>query len=104
MMTRTRKIEWAGTAKSDLKDIVAYIKKNNRQAARELTLYVNDIVAEMATATRPIGRPGEAPGTFERVLTRYKSYLLIFKFDDSTLYIIRLFHTAQDAEKKVTAL
>lgn len=104
MMTRNRKIKWAETAKSDLNDIIGYIKKNNRQAARELALYVNEIVAEMAMAARPIGRPGETPGTIERVLTRYKSYLLIYKFDDSTLHIIRLFHTSQDVEKKTTVL
>lgn len=48
-----------------------------------------------ALATRPIGRPGERDGTFEKRVLR-TPYLLIFALDEDELKVLRLFHLSQD--------
>ncbi len=92
-MKKPRRIQWATRAKLDLNAIAGYIVRDNSQAAIDFTLYVHQIVANLAI--NPIGRPGELEGTVERVLSRYPSYLIIYKHDEALLRVVRVFHTAQ---------
>jgi plasmid stabilization system protein ParE len=96
-MKKPRRIKWATKAKYDLKAIAAYIAKDNVEAAIDFTFYVKQIIADLAVS--PIGRKGELVGTTERVLTRYPSYIIIYKYDDSHLYVARVFHTAQSRKE-----
>ncbi len=92
-MSSGRTVVWTGRASDDLDDIVEFIAMDNELAATEFYEYVMDTVNN--TAHRPLGRRGEVAGTYERVLTRYPSYLLIYTLDDYSLNIIRVFHTSQ---------
>lgn len=92
-MISGRIVAWSKRASDDLDGIVEFIAEDNEIAANEFYKYVIDIVND--TAHRPIGRRGEVPDTYERVLTRYSSYLIIYTWDDSTLNVIRIFHTSQ---------
>lgn len=92
-MTEPRRLKWSRKAISDLKEIVNYIARDNCDAADIFADYVETIANDLAVS--PIGRPGELAGTTERVLSRYPAYLLIFKYDDSHLNILRVFHTSQ---------
>lgn len=48
-----------------------------------------------ALAKRPVGRPGYADDTFERIIQR-TSYVVVFEFSGDELRILRLFHMSQD--------
>lgn len=92
-MKKPRRLKWAAKAKHDLKAIAAYIAKDNGQAAIDFTLYIKQVINDLTVS--PIGRQGEIEGTVERVLSRYPSYIIIYKYDDVMLHVIRIFHTAQ---------
>lgn len=97
---KNREIKWAAAARKDLRSITTYIREHNPQAAQDFVVYLRKTIKEMALSPRPIGRLGEYPGSIERVLTRYKSYLLIFSYDDNIFRVLRVFHTSQDNKSK----
>lgn len=95
-MTSGRIAAWSKRASDDLDGIVEFIAEDNEIAANEFYEYVIDTVND--TAHRPLGRQGEVPGTYERVLTHYPSYLIIYTLDGPTLNVIRIFHTSQKSK------
>lgn len=88
-----RKVEWTERAVWDLDDIVAYIAEDNEKAAWDVYEHIKLAAAHLGTS--PIGRPGEVPGTFERVLPRYPSYIIVYEKSDWQISIMRIFHAAQ---------
>lgn len=95
-MKNPRTVKWTRKAEDDLDGIAAYIARDNGEAADAFVDYVAKIVDDLTVS--PIGRHGQLDGTRERVLSRYPTYLIIFKHDDSHLNILRVFHTAQGSK------
>ncbi|MDR1921432.1 MAG: type II toxin-antitoxin system RelE/ParE family toxin [Candidatus Adiutrix sp.] len=92
-MSPGRVISWAAKASDDLDGIVEYIAKDNEEAAQEFYEQIMEAVDKLAAS--PIGRRGELPGAYERVLTRYPSYMIIYTLAEHAINIIRIFHTSQ---------
>lgn len=88
-----RQVEWTRRASDDLDNIVAYIAQDNETAAWDFHEYIQQTVSQLGVS--PIGRPGEIPGTIERVLPRYPSYIVIYEKNEWMICIMRIFHTAQ---------
>ncbi len=93
-----RQVEWTERALEDLDDIVTYIAQDNETAAWDFHDYIQQAAHHLGVS--PIGRPGEVPGTIERVLPRYPSYIIIYEKNDWMITIMRIFHTAQKHKVK----
>ena len=70
-----------------------YLIERNPDAAQKLADRIRSTLAGLAK--RPIGRPGYAEGTFERIVTR-SSYVIVFELAGDELRVLRLFHMSQD--------
>ncbi|UQZ91381.1 type II toxin-antitoxin system mRNA interferase toxin, RelE/StbE family (plasmid) [Deltaproteobacteria bacterium Smac51] len=95
-MTSQRNTKWTERARKDLYSLVDYIARDNEQAANDLLQVVEETIYHLALS--PIGRRGETAGTYEKVLSRYPSYMVIYKVSDSSLQVLRIFHTAQKSK------
>lgn len=89
----SRSVHWSERARSDLREAIRYIAVRNKTAASDFNRYVRETADKLGLM--PICRPGELAGTFERVLPRYPSYLIMYTLEETGLYIVRFFHTAQ---------
>ncbi len=88
-----RTVVWSARAASQYLSALAYLADKNPPAADKLFECV-EATAE-SLAKRPIGRPGYADGTFEKII-RDTSYILVFELPGDNLRILRLFHMSQD--------
>jgi toxin ParE1/3/4 len=94
---KPRQVGWSRRAENDLYGISDYIAQNNPEAADAFVDYVEAVVADLAVS--PIGRRGELEGSTEKVLANYPNYLIIYKYDDSHIHIVRVFHVKQGSKK-----
>lgn len=89
-----RRLKWTKRAWDELREIAAYIARENPPAAVAFKEYVKKITTDLTIS--PIGRRSVLPDTMERVLTRYPNYIVIFQYDASTVTILRVFHGARN--------
>ena len=88
-----KEIVWSETGLEQFEAAFDYLAERNWTAAERLRTQVRDTLDLLAR--RPTGRPGQEPGTFEKIVQK-TSYLLVFELAGDELRIIRMFHMAQD--------
>jgi plasmid stabilization system protein ParE len=88
-----RGVVWSETAIAQYDDAIDYLAERNEPAAMQLADRIEDAVN--ALARRPAGRPGQAEGTFEKIVQK-TPYLLVFDLVGDELRVLRLFHMSQD--------
>ena len=88
-----REVVWSSRARSQYLSALAYLAEKNETAAGKLLEQVEATTDSLAR--RPIGRPGYAVGTFEKIVQR-TSYVLVFELAGDELRILRLFHMSRD--------
>lgn len=89
-------IRWSRKALDDLKDQIAFIAKDNPQAARKVAKQIR--ATGHLIATRPVGRKGRVSGTWEKSvkgLPYVVAYCLTVYHGEKTLVILRVIHTAR---------
>lgn len=88
-----REIVWSDIAIDQYAAAFDYLAERNWSAAEKLRSRVRETVERLSR--RPIGRPGRAPDTFEKIIER-TSYLLVYELAGDELRVLRLFHMSQD--------
>ncbi len=88
-----RAVIWSAHARTQYLAAVKYLADRNQSAAERLIDRVEKTISDLAK--RPIGRPGYATDTFEKVVLK-TSYVVVYELCGDELRILRLFHMAQD--------
>lgn len=88
-----REAIWSAHARTQYLAAVEYLADRNQPAAERLVERVETTVRDLAD--RPIGRPGYAPDTFEKIVLK-TSYVIVYELCGDELRVLRLFHMAQD--------
>lgn len=92
-----RAVEWSETAIDQYESAIAWLADRNPEAAERLAERIETTIDGLAH--RPIGRPGQREGTYEKAVLR-TACLVIYALtggpDDGELRILRIYHTAQD--------
>jgi len=88
-----RSIVWSSHAEAQYLAVVQYLSERNSQAAAKLVQRVEE--AAESLGKRPIGRPGRATDTFEKIILK-TSYVFVYELCGDELRILRIFHMAQD--------
>ncbi len=88
-----REIVWSAEAIDEYANAFEYLAERNPWAAEKLRVRVRATLALLSK--RPIGRPGNAGGTFEKIVQQ-TSYVIVFELAGEELRVLRLFHMAQD--------
>jgi plasmid stabilization system protein ParE len=87
---------WADDALDQFDLAIDYPAARSPAAASDLIDAIDQTVALLAE--RPVGRPGEWPGTFEKPV-RGTRYIVVYSLEsdaDGVLHILRIFHSSQD--------
>lgn len=88
-----REVVWSSQAKGQYLSALTFLTEKNGAAAAKLLERVE--VTTAALAVRPVGRPGYADDTFERIVQR-TSYGIVFQLAGDELRVLRFFHMSQD--------
>lgn len=88
-----REVVWSNHARVQYLSALQYLAERNEPAAETLAERIQATL--LALAKRPIGRPGQAEGTFEKIVLK-TSYLLVFELVGDELRVMRLFHMSQE--------
>jgi addiction module RelE/StbE family toxin len=91
------KIIWSPTAVSDLESIRAYIARDNRVAARKVSLQIKESVNRL-TRFPLSGRKGRVPGTRELVIPG-TSFIAAYKIQGKNVLIAAVLHGRQNWPK-----
>lgn len=87
---------WADEALNQFDQAIDYLAARSPSAASDLLDAIEGAVGLLAD--RPIGRPGEWPGTFEKPV-RGTRYVIVYSLEgdiDGVLHVLRIFHSSQD--------
>jgi plasmid stabilization system protein ParE len=93
-----RKIVYFAAAKKDVRSIVEYIETNNRAAARKLASDIVKAVTKLAVAPDIGHRRVEFENT-TFLSYRVGSYIVVYRYDDANLYVVRVVHGHRDFKK-----
>lgn len=88
-----REVIWSAYAGSQYLAALDYLAERNGPAAETFAKRVEQTVHELAS--RPIGRPGQAADTFEKIVLK-TSYVVVYELCGDELRVLRLFHMSQD--------
>ena len=88
-----RSVIWSERARTQYLAALQYLSERNPEAAAKLSERVEETTGDLAK--RPIGRPGWAANTFEKIVLK-TSYVIIYELCGDELRVLRLFHMAQD--------
>ena len=86
-----RRIVWTGEARDNLRDITAYIAAFNPHAARKLAVRL----IETAEKLKHFPERGRDVGTGIRQMSIVRPYLLRYRVEEDTVYILRIRHGAR---------
>lgn len=89
-------IVWEPEAESDLDEILAYIAKNNIEAAIYVTNEIYQQVSRMGSQVSRRGKKGRVVGTYELVIVR-TPYIAVYVKKGVLLRILRILHGAEVA-------
>lgn len=87
-------IQWTDGARRNLDSNEAYISLDNPGAAAKTVLRMVRRVQEQLTTYPGSGKPGRIEGTRELIFPDLP-YIVVYTVRSGTVYIIRVFHTAQ---------
>lgn len=88
-------IEWSKGAERNLDSIEAYIAQDNPTAAAKTVLKIVRRTATQLSKHPSSGKPGRVNGTRELIFPEIP-YIVIYTIQQETIFIVRVFHTAQD--------
>lgn len=88
-----RDVVWSSHASSQYLSALAYLADRSEPAASKLQDRVEATVESLAK--RPVGRPGYAEDTFEKIIPK-TSYVLVYELSGDELRVLRLFHMSQN--------
>ena len=91
-----RTVDWSETAIDQYENAIDYLAERNPDAAEQLAERIKATVEGLER--RPIGRPGQREGTYEKAVLR-TAYLVIYSLvggPEGQLRILRIYHTAQN--------
>ena len=91
------RIEWSKGSERNLDSIESYIAQDNPTAAAKTVLKIVKRTATQLSSFPSSGKPGRIPGTRELIFPEIP-YIVIYTIQQDTIFIIRVFHTAQDFE------
>jgi toxin ParE1/3/4 len=87
-------IIWEPEAESDLDDILAYIAKDNVEAAIDVTNEILLQISKMGSQVSRRGKKGRVAGTYELVIVR-TPYIAVYVKEGATLRILGILHGAE---------
>lgn len=93
-----RRVVWSVAAASEYRDIIAYIARNNPQAAETVGNKIRDSIESLAVM--PTGRSGRVTGTHEKIVHGLP-YIIAYALSDDLggheiLTILRIIHGARN--------
>lgn len=88
-----KEVVWSSQARGQYLSALTFLADRNEAAAAKLLERVESTTA--ALAVRPLGRPGYADDTFERIVQR-TSYVIVFELAGDELRVLRFFHMSQN--------
>jgi toxin ParE1/3/4 len=88
------RVVWAGEARDEFRDIIAWIKNENPVAAQRVATRIKQAAEGLSYMPEKF-RAGHSGGTRERVVPGLP-YLLVYRLDPDCVRIIALFHTSRD--------
>ena len=92
---------FAEPAAQDIKDIIAYIALEDRQAAEAVyraIMKATGLLLEFPA----LGHPGRLPGTREYSITALP-YVLVYQADSSAVTVLAVFHGARDLARALAS-
>jgi toxin ParE1/3/4 len=89
-----RTVVYFRAARNDLEEIAAATAENNRTAARSLVTAI-DAAVELLANSPLIGQRRRELGDSYRC-HRVGSYVLVYRYDEQNLYIVRIVHGGRD--------
>ena len=87
-------LRWSPEALQDLKDIRAYISKDNPGAAKMIVARIVSYVREQLPGNPEIGRPGRVAGTRELVISN-TPFVVPYRIGKEHIDILRVYHVAR---------
>ncbi|WP_299689315.1 type II toxin-antitoxin system RelE/ParE family toxin [Hydrocarboniphaga sp.] len=94
------RLKWTRRALRDFQEAQHYIAQDNVPIAQTVPQRISD-AAQTLTENPQMGRPGEAPGTREWVVTS-TPYLIVYRIKGQVLEILRVWHGRQDWKNQPT--
>lgn len=90
------KVRWSASAREDVQNIRAYIKRQNPAASKRVGARIRQTADRLAHHPL-VGRPGRVPSTRETPTLPYP-YVIIYEIDNASgeVWILRVYHMAQD--------
>jgi len=88
-----REVIWSDHARTQYLSALEFLAERNPTAATKLFVRIEATAEELAR--RPIGRPGYAPDTFEKIISK-TSYVMVYELAGDVLHVLRLFHMSQN--------
>lgn len=85
-------MRWLDEAIDDLVEHVEYVARESPRAARHIAARIRSAGEELGDFA--IGRPGQVPQTYERVLADLP-YTIVYSLESRTISILRVIHHAQ---------
>lgn len=86
-------VAWSEEARSDLREILAYIAERNpdaSEAMREMFASASERIARFPLASRP----GRVPETREMVV--HPNYILVYRIERRLVRIVNVLHTSRE--------
>ena len=87
------KLIYSPTARNDLLLIFDYIASNNRRAAEETILRIEQTLL-LVCQFPEMGRVGDIPGTREFAIPNLK-YRIVYRIEDDTVRVLTIIHTSR---------
>lgn len=87
-------IEWSDEAIDDLRQLHAFIARDNPAAARKMALTIVEAIESLLPGNPHIGRPGRVSGTRELVIPQ-TPYIVPYRVKASTIQVLRVYHGAR---------
>lgn len=94
------RIEWSKGAERNLDSIESYIAQDNPVAASKTVLKIVQRTHAQLSKHPSSGKFGRINGTRELVFHEIP-YIVIYSIQQDTIYIVRVFHTAQDFDNQL---
>jgi len=91
------RVEWTKGAERNLDAIEQYIAQDNPAAAAKTVLKIVRRTFAQLSKQPSSGKPGRINGTRELISPEFP-YIVIYSIQQETIFILQVFHTAQDIQ------
>ncbi len=88
------KLIWSPEALQDLREVHAYIKKDNPASAKKVVARIVSVVASQLPENPNIGRPGRVANTRELVISG-TPFVVPYRTGSGQIDILRVYHAAR---------